>query len=487
MFIIVFISSKNLHNEAVSCILNSSIKLFYSRTPKEFLDSFSLDVFQIDEFLTAGMAKCSMFGLMILGYIAYMIYIIPANLSIIGIFIILSGLFTYFSIKSLTKLKRNYLESSAPITKIFQEAITGITEIRSLRIQGFFHEKFLKKNNALGQSYLNFIYFCRFYMLVISMSAALALSLNVFFIQIFLDQTGSYLGSVSLTFNIAIMSYLPWFFRELIDLISLSSSLQRLGAFLNLEKEPSTGETLKVTNGKIEFKNVEMIYPGYLEIALHDVSFCIEGGQKFGIIGRSGSGKTSVFNVLFRLNRINTGWIKIDDQDISKVSIKSLRTAISIIPQTPFLFSGSIKSNLDPFGFVCDEELNRILKTVELSEVFLINGLESDISSLELSVGQKQLFALARVLVQNNKILVLDEATSFVDSTTESHMQDIIDDVFNGKTIISIAHKLQLVMRYDLVLFMDNGHVIDILPPNQVMTRDPTRFVPRVLEDEDID
>ena len=117
----------------------------------------------------------------------------------------------------------------------------------------------------------------------------------------------------------------------------------------------------------------------------------------------------------------------------------------------------------------------------------MINGLESDISSLELSVGQKQLFALARVLVQNNKILVLDEATSFVDSTTESHMQDIIDDVFNGKTIISIAHKLQLVMRYDLVLFMDNGHVIDILPPNQVMTRDPTRFVPRVLEDEDID
>ena len=426
-----------------------------------------------------------MFGFMILGYIIYMIYIVPINLAILGIFAIISVLFSFLCIKPLVSLRMLCIKSTGPITKIFQEATSGILTIRSLGLQRYFYTEFVKVNYELATNFSNYIYFCRYYMILVSVGAASCLCLNVFFILIFLGNADSALASVSLTFNVAIMSYLPWTFREIVELMSLSSSLEKVSNFLTILPESQTGtEKLCITQGKIEFENVELAYPGYLELALNNVSFEVEGGTKLGVIGRSGSGKSSIFNVLFRLNSITKGLIKIDGQDISKVDICSLRTSIAIIPQSPFIFQGSLKLNVDPFETVCDEEIFRIMKIVQLDSLFLQNGLETDIFSLELSLGQKQLIALARVLIQNNQILLLDEPTAYVDSQTDFHMQEVINEHYDGRTVISIAHKLQFVLNYDMVALMDNGFIIDILPPAQVLTRDHSKFCHSIHEVE---
>ena len=124
------------------------------------------------------------------------------------------------------------------------------------------------------------------------------------------------------------------------------------------------------------------------------------------------------------------------------------------------------------------------MKIVQLDSLFLQNGLETDIFSLELSLGQKQLIALARVLIQNNQILLLDEPTAYVDSQTDFHMQEVINEHYDGRTVISIAHKLQFVLNYDMVALMDNGFIIDILPPAQVLTRDHSKFCHSIHEVE---
>lgn len=477
LFVVALIASKNFHNKAAHSIINASIDIFYNKTPKEFLDSFSGDIFQIDEQMTNSIANTVMFGLMILGYIVYIIYILPINLSILGIFMVLSVLFIWYCIRSILYLRQRFLDSSAPITKIFQEVMTGISTIRSLNIESYFTNILIQKNNKVVANYLNFFYFVRFFMVLISVGASISLSLNLFFILIFLDGSQVNLCSVSITFTLSIMNYLPWFFRGVIDILSIISCLERVNSFIKIPPEVQENTaTLAITQGKIEFIGVSLAYSGYCELALNQINFKVNGGQRLGIIGRSGSGKSSIFNALFRLSKLTDGEILIDGHNINEFSLASLRSQISIIPQSPMLFSGSVRFNLDPFYRICEEEIWRVLSIVELSEIMLNYGLNSDVNSIDLSMGQKQLLNLARVLMQNNKIIVFDEATSYVDAMTERHMHFIIDEYFSEKTIMSIAHKLRFVKNYDLVLLLDNGAVIDILPPIQMMTSEHTRF-----------
>jgi ABC-type multidrug transport system fused ATPase/permease subunit len=150
--------------------------------------------------------------------------------------------------------------------------------------------------------------------------------------------------------------------------------------------------------------------------------------------------------------------------------------------QSPFIFTGSIKFNIDPFGSICDAQIEKVLNKVGLEEIVSTFGLHSEILSLDLSVGQKQLLALCRLLLTNNRIILLDEATANLDELTEKKIHEIIEDYFSDRTIISIAHKLRVVRNYDLVMLIDNGSVLDILPPGELITREHTRLHKSVIE-----
>jgi len=230
----------------------------------------------------------------------------------------------------------------------------------------------------------------------------------------------------------------------------------------------------------IEFKNVNARYREGLPLVLKDLSFAIEAGQKVGIVGRTGAGKSSVTLTLFRIVELDQGQICIVGVDIATLGLHTLRNKLTIIPQDPVLFSGSLRMNLDPFSHYSDSQLWETLKMSHL-ENFVTNlkeGLQHEITEggENVSVGQRQLICLARALLRKTKILVLDEATAAVDLETDDLIQETLRDSFKDCTVLTIAHRLSTIMDYDKVLVMQEGQVAEFASPKELLEDKSTIF-----------
>ncbi|CAH6718182.1 oligomycin resistance ATP-dependent permease Yor1p [[Candida] jaroonii] len=224
------------------------------------------------------------------------------------------------------------------------------------------------------------------------------------------------------------------------------------------------------SRGNIEFHNVKMRYRSNLPLTLKDISFSVKGGEKIGIVGRTGAGKTSLTAVLYRLVEFE-GDIMIDDVRISDLGLNDLRSKLSIIPQESILFRGTIRRNLDPFDEKTDDELWKALITsglvdqrVGTDHKFHLDASVEDNGS-NFSLGEKQLIAFCRALIRQSKILVLDEATSSVDYKTDKFIQDTLKTEFNDVTVLCIAHRLTTILKYDKILVMDDGNVAEFDTP----------------------
>lgn len=260
------------------------------------------------------------------------------------------------------------------------------------------------------------------------------------------------------------------------------TSSQRLYEYTNLEEEDELvkpeidAELIEKnwpTHGKIQFEGATMRYRPALEPSVKDLSVTIQAGMKVGVVGRTGAGKSSIMQTLFRLVELSEGCIKIDDVDIKKVGLHILRRNISFIPQTPFILQGTIKENLDPFGESTDGEIMRVLEDVGLADK--INQLPQGIltqcseSNNLFSVGQKQLLCLGRAIIRKAKMLVLDEATANVDLETDNLIQAGLRDKFHNCTVLVIAHRLATIIDSDRILVMGDGTGKEFGHPYQLM------------------
>lgn len=237
--------------------------------------------------------------------------------------------------------------------------------------------------------------------------------------------------------------------------------------------------------GHLEWKSVSMRYRADLPLVLKNVSLEFFPGEKIGIVGRTGAGKSSILNALLRLTEYEEGTITLDGIDISKIGLQDLRSKIAIIPQEPMLFSGTLRFNLDPFSKYGDDEVWDALKKSNFSKSANLSfGLDSMVADggENFSVGQKQLICLARALLRKSKLVLLDEATASVDVETDDAIQRSIRSDFSGSTIITIAHRLMTIADYDRVMVLSFGEVVELDTPSNLLNNLNSQFSSMVNE-----
>ena len=257
-------------------------------------------------------------------------------------------------------------------------------------------------------------------------------------------------------------------------------SAERVLSYSELEAEPgysveANPRSTWPENGSIEFKDVSLTYyPGGPQV-LHGICFNIASGEKVGIVGRTGAGKSSVVAAMCQMPNAN-GQIMIDGVDISSINVRSARVALAVISQNPFLFNGTLRDNLDPESVYSDEEVWYVLKEVRLINLLQERNLTCDQLHLPVtgngnnfSVGERQLLCLARVLLRDAKIVILDEATASVDFNTDQILQHVIRSELQGRTVLTIAHRVETVLDYDRILVIDGGKVVEFDTPQSLL------------------
>jgi ABC-type multidrug transport system fused ATPase/permease subunit len=292
---------------------------------------------------------------------------------------------------------------------------------------------------------------------------------------------------LSVSYAMTITQTLNWMVRQFCEIETNIVAVERLKEYIDLDREGG-GNGISArnvddswpSNGLIEFRNYSARYREGLELALRDLSLTIRPGEKVGIVGRTGAGKSSMTLALFRIIEAAKGSILIDGIDIAQVELSRLRSRLTIIPQDPVLFGGSIRENLDPTGQCEDAELWQALRGAHLSDLVCALPLKLDAPILQggenLSVGQRQLVCLARALLRQAKILVLDEATAAIDVDTDALIQHTIRTEFVDATVLTIAHRLNTVMDSDKILVLDQGNVKEFDRPAMLLSDPQSMF-----------
>ncbi|KAJ5217855.1 P-loop containing nucleoside triphosphate hydrolase protein [Penicillium citrinum] len=375
------------------------------------------------------------------------------------------------------------IEAKGPLFSKFLETLSGLASIRAY---GWSEHYQLQDQIALDASQRPFyMLYCiqRWLGLVLDLIVA---GIAVSVISIAMGMRGnSSLNMMGISlFNIVNFSgTLQMLVREYTGLETSIGAISRIRSYVKTAKTEDLDSEIEIppsfwpVKGDIEIMNVSASYDALSEPVLEDVNIKIRAGEKVALCGRSGSGKSSLVSTILRLLDLNSGSILIDGIDISRVSRSLIRSRLNTIPQEAFFLHGSIRLNANPEGNASDATIIEALKEVNLwSHIESKGGLDEEMSDDLLSHGQQQLFCLARALCKSGEIIIMDEATSSVDSETDKLMQQVIRTHFKDQTIIVIAHKLDTVLDFDKIAFMDHGRVVEFDSPKVLLSRDGSAF-----------
>ncbi|CAK4717993.1 unnamed protein product [Aphanomyces euteiches] len=234
------------------------------------------------------------------------------------------------------------------------------------------------------------------------------------------------------------------------------------------------------SNGRIDFKEVSLRYKEGDEMVLENLTFSIQAGEKVGVVGRTGAGKSSLSMVLFRIQEMASGRVLVDGVNIATLGLKTLRSRLSIITQSPVLFKGTFRNYLDPFSEYADEELWQALKKVGLDD--LVGSMDGKLEAIleengeNLSVGERQMLCMGRALLSESKVVVMDEATAAIDAETDAKLQKVIKTEFKDATVLTIAHRLDTVLDGDRIMVLDAGRIVQFDTPMRLIAKGQGHF-----------
>ncbi|EGO60393.1 hypothetical protein NEUTE1DRAFT_75410 [Neurospora tetrasperma FGSC 2508] len=498
-------ASKNMLRQATFRVLRAPMSFFDTTPLGRITNRFSRDVDVMDNNLTDALrmyffsigAIISTFALII----AYFYYFAIALVPLFTLFLFATGYYR----SSAREVKRFEAVLRSTVFAKFNEGLSGVASIRAYGLQNRFVEDMRKAIDDMDSAYFLTYSNQRWLSTRLDMIGnALVFTTGILVVTSRFSVNPSIAGLV-LSYILAIVQMIQFTVRQLAEVENGMNAVERLLYYGTQLEEEAPSKTIDVRpswpeKGEIIFDNVEMRYRAGLPLVLQGLNVHIQGGERIGIVGRTGAGKSSIMSTLFRLVEISGGHITIDGIDISTIGLQDLRSRLAIIPQDPTLFRGTVRSNLDPFGEHTDLELWSALRQADLvqddqattttatpsasgnalvvaeapaasngnsnNRISLDSIVEED--GLNFSLGQRQLMALARALVRGSQIIVCDEATSSVDMETDDKIQRTMASAFRGKTLLCIAHRLRTIINYDRICVMDKGRIAEIGTPMEL-------------------
>ncbi|KAI0360038.1 ABC protein [Trametes cingulata] len=493
-----FFVSQNLHHDSIRNIFYAPMSFFDTTPMGRILSVFGKDIENIDNQLPVSMRLlvltiASMIGSVLIITVVEHYFIIAALAIAVGY-----NYFASFYRASARELKRLDAMLRSLLYAHFAESLSGLPTIRSY---GEIN-RFLRDNEYYVDLEDRAAY------LTVTNQRWLAIRLDflgglmTFVVAILAVSNASGINPAQiglvLTYTTSLTQLCGMVTRQSAEVENYMSSVERIVQYSRDDQIPQEAPHEIPDHkpppdwparGAIEFKDVVMRYRPGLPFVLKGLSMQVNGGEKIGVVGRTGAGKSTLMLALFRIIELTSGSITIDGIDISKIGLKDLRSKISIIPQDPLLFSGTIRSNLDPFNLYTDAQLWDALHRSFLvdsskaedsaapsdgthtptSRFNLDTVIESEGSNL--SVGERSLLSLARALVKDSQVVVLDEATASVDLETDAKIQHTIQTQFRHKTLLCIAHRLRTIISYDRILVMDEGRIAEFDTPMNLFNR----------------
>ncbi|XP_017725433.1 PREDICTED: ATP-binding cassette sub-family C member 8 isoform X2 [Rhinopithecus bieti] len=489
--------AKRLHRSLLNRIILAPMRFFETTPLGSILNRFSSDCNTIDQHIPSTLECLSRSTLLCVSALAVISYVTPVFLvALLPLAIVCYFIQKYFRVAS-RDLQQLDDTTQLPLLSHFAETVEGLTTIRAFRYEARFQQKLLEytDSNNIASLFLTaanrwlevrmeYIGAC-----VVLIAAVTSISNSLH------RELSAGLVGLGLTYALMVSNYLNWMVRNLADMELQLGAVKRIHGLLKTEAESYEGllaPSLIPKNwpdqGKIQIQNLSVRYDSSLKPVLKHVNALISPGQKIGICGRTGSGKSSFSLAFFRMVDTFEGRIIIDGIDIAKLPLHTLRSRLSIILQDPVLFSGTIRFNLDPERKCSDSTLWEALEIAQLKLVVkaLPGGLDAIITEggENFSQGQRQLFCLARAFVRKTSIFIMDEATASIDMATENILQKVVMTAFADRTVVTIAHRVHTILSADLVIVLKRGAILEFDKPEKLLSRKDSVFASFVRADK---
>uniref|UniRef100_A0A8C4VPV4 Multidrug resistance-associated protein 4 n=1 Tax=Gopherus evgoodei TaxID=1825980 RepID=A0A8C4VPV4_9SAUR len=490
VFTVLVNAGQTLHNKMFQSLLKAPV-LFFDRNPiGRILNRFSKDIGHLDDLLPLTILDFIQTLLQIFGVVAVAVAVIPWILiPLVPLCILFIFLRRYF-LDTARDIKRLESTTRSPVFSHLSTSLQGLWTIRAFRAEQRFQKLFDAHQDLHSEAWFLFLTTSRWFAVRLDAICAIFVIVVAFGSLLLAKTLDAGQVGLALSYAITLMGMFQWGVRQSAEVENLMISVERVMEYTELEKE-APWESNKhppaewPSQGVIAFENVNFTYSLDGPLVLRHLSVLIKSKEKVGIVGRTGAGKSSLIAALFRLAEPK-GRIWIDKYLTSELGLHDLRKKISIIPQEPVLFTGTMRKNLDPFNEYTDEELWNVLEEVQLKEAVeeLPDKMETQLaeSGSNFSVGQRQLVCLARAILKKNKILIIDEATANVDARTDELIQKTIREKFAQCTVLTIAHRLNTIIDSDKIMVLDAGRLKEYNEPYILLQEKESLFYKMVQQ-----
>lgn len=479
-------ASRKLHAEELKGILLAPISIFNKWSSGQITNRFSQDLYHVDRSFVFALSNASYFFLAFLAALVTMIVAAP-YLVIVGVVLIaLSWCIQRLYLPSSRQLRRLEMAAKSPLYTLFSETSSpaGLATVRGLKREASLIELNTMSLDVSQAPYYHLFAVRRWlqtWLLLLTTLTNVGLVLLVVALR-HSSQVGLFgvalvqATDLGLMLNGTIISFTELEISGVaLERVREISEIQPEEGPIAAKQASNNSDAPQAVRGDIEFDKVTVSYGPEFDPAVKELSFDLAAGKRLGIVGRSGSGKSTTLLALFRMIEMRSGTIRIDGQNITDMPARKLRSQMTIVPQNPLVLAATIRENLDPEGVCTDDELWDALTKCHLYD--FVKKQESKLDELLLtgdayiSAGQKQLLALARALLRKRKILVLDEATSAMDVETDAAVQDVLSTQFADCTVIAVAHRIATIIGFDQIICMSAGRAIEAGSPDELLDK----------------